>query len=80
MLFLLIYDNPKKALYEIQTSNSKTAGKDVILYPNNRNIITKDQSQEKLLLEIIERIEELEIKTQCFHKLKTLLPNDKITK
>jgi len=63
MLFLLIYDNPKKALYEIQTSDSKTSGKDVTLCPNNSNVIIKDQSQEKILFAIIERIEELEIKT-----------------
>jgi len=81
MLSLLINDNSEEALYEIQTSDSSRSNssyEEVTLCPNNCNIITKDQSLEELLFDIIEGIEELDIETQCLHKLKNVLLKDKV--
>ena len=67
ILFLLIYDDSKEALYKTQTfdsSRSKSSNENVTLCPNNCNVNTKDQSQEELLFDIIERIDEREIKSQ----------------
>lgn len=83
MLFLLIYNDSNIALYKIQTfdsSCSKSSYENVTLCPNNCNVITKDQSQEKLLFDIVERIEETKIKHQCLHELKSFLPKNKVIK
>ena len=58
---------PRRPLCEMRTSDSnrsKFLDEDVALYPNNCNRITKYQSQEELPSNIIEEIEEPEIKTQ----------------
>ena len=81
MLSLLINDNSEEALYEIQTSDSScsnSSDEEATLYPNNCNIIAKDQSLEELLFDVIERIEESDIRTQCLHKLKNVLLKDKV--
>ena len=78
ILFLLTYDDFKEALYKIQTSDSKIFDKNVTRSPNSYNVIRKNQSQEELIFDIIERIKE--IKTQCLQKLKSLLLQDKIIK
>ena len=83
MLSLLIQDDSEESLYEIRTSDSSYSSsldEEVTLCPNNCNVITKDQSREELLFDIIEKIEEPEIKTHCLHKLKNLSLKDKITK
>ena len=73
MLCLLIHDDSEEGLYEIQTSessHSNSSDEEVTLCPNNCNVITKDQCQEELLFNIIEKIKEPEIKTQWLPSLK----------
>ena len=60
------------------SSRSNSSDEEATLCPNNCNVITKDQSQEKLLFDSIEKIEEPEIKTQCIHELKNLLSKIKL--
>lgn len=83
ILFLLIYNDSKETLDKIQTfdaSCSKSLYVKVTLCPNNCYVITKDQFQEKLLFDIIERIEESKVKNQCLHEFKNLLLKDKFIK
>ena len=57
---LLIHDNLEEALCEIRTSNSShsnASDEEVSLCPNNCNVIAKDESQEELPFDIIERID-----------------------
>jgi len=77
---LLIHSDSKNGLHEIQASDStssKSSDKEVTLCPNSCNVITKDQSWEKLLFEIIEKIEDPKIKAQYLRRLKILLLKDK---
>ena len=79
--FKIIHDNSKKNIYKIKISDSnhsKSSDENVTLCPINYNVITKDQSQKELLFNILEKIKESEIKTKFFHKLKSLLLQDKI--
>ena len=54
MLSLLINSDSEEAFYEIQTYNDSDSPKEEItICLNNCNVITKYQSQEELLFEII---------------------------
>jgi len=58
---------------------SNSSDQEATLCSNNCNVIAKDQSQEKLLFDIIEKIEEPELKTQCLQRLKNLLLKHEVT-
>lgn len=61
-----------KSTKEISKSRVKIIScENFTLCPNNGNVITKDQSQDGLLFDIIERIKDPKIKTQCLYKPKT---------
>jgi len=72
MCSLLINSDLKDALCEIQTSKSSISNsskEEITICPNDCNVSYKHQSQEELLLEIIEKIKKLALKINIYKKL-----------